>query len=90
MTQEQQALAAKAVDFLQAANTVIKQAAQSATGHLAEVDTSMPSLGLLTPVLSDAGLAKLREDLRNNAVAPECLADLIRVARSAAVALLGG
>ena len=84
MTPEEKTVAAKAIDFI--------EAAQGLTGDgsaMDGVDTSVAGIGDLDPVLDDERLAGLKEDLANERIAADVIRDLVKIARSAAMALAG-
>lgn len=84
MTDSEKDVAAKAIDFIQAANGLA-----GGGSALDDVDTTVAGIGDLAPVLDDDGLARLKDDLANERIGAEIVKDLVKIARSAAVALLG-
>lgn len=77
-------VAAKAIEFIEAANMLAGDGSA-----LDNVDTSVAGMGEFTPVLDDETLARLKDDLANEGIAAGVVRDLIKIARSVAVAMLG-
>jgi hypothetical protein len=84
LTQEQKALAAAAIGFIEAAKAAAPAKAPEPTGHLAEVDASVFQLGPFTPVLTDAQLAQHKEDLSAGVLIPATMLGIVKAVQQVA------
>ena len=77
-----------AVDFLAAAAAVTNGAAPSAADPLDKVDTGLPDLGELKPVITPEDLEQLKADLADERLLPATIVELVALARQVAATLL--
>jgi len=89
MQEAQANLKQKAVEFLEAAETVAARAAQGAADPLDGVSTDLFELGDLEPAIDRRELAELKSRLRQEQLVPAAVVELVALARQVAAVLMG-
>jgi len=73
-----------AIEFLEAAEAVTRDAAPTAADPLDAVSTDLFELGDLDPVIRPADLADLKDRLRRERLLPDTVLELVTLARQVA------
>jgi hypothetical protein len=88
MQEAQANLKRAAVEFLDAAQAVAAQAAQSGADPLDSVSTDVLDLGDLKPAISPEEFEALKQRLGQEALVPETIIELVALARQVAAMLM--